>query len=96
MFGSRKSRKSRKAVESTEFNPPQQKDFDIDLVIRFLIDVYHQRSYAEFLGSTITMKLPIGEQIQLACINFDNCRNDEERFWYSMVYLKYRGKSYRN
>lgn len=71
----------------------QQEDFEPEIIAKHLIKIYHEEEYAEYMASTLCIKMPIwdGTQKTVVCINLHYCRTDEEKFWCAMCYLKYRG-----
>lgn len=61
-----------------------------DIMTEYLKEIYFEKKSAAFIGSSLC----IDHGGKSSFVSFKGCKDEEEKFWYSMIYVKFKGKNY--
>ena len=88
------SRKSMKMSES-EFDKVIEKDRPTSSLADIVKDIYDEKKFAEYAGGTLTFPVEReGEKYNFVFLNINKCPFEDEKFWTSMCYIKYKSPAH--
>lgn len=66
-----------------------------DSIADVLKDIYNEKRFGEYAGGALTFSLEReGEHYNIIFMNINKCLYEDEEFWLSMCYLKYKSPTH--